>query len=69
MRSDFAIDATYSNRHLTEDGYDRSVSVDTRKAHYKGRTWTALSNHDKRKLENLIILSEPKLRTKVIYHP
>ena len=68
MKSEFAINAIHSNKHLTEEGYDRSVSVDIRKAHYKGRKWMELSNHDRRKLENLIILSEPKLRTKVIYH-
>lgn len=44
------------------------VEVNTRKAEYQGIPWQSLGEYGKRKFENLLVLSEPKSRIKVVYN-
>ena len=44
------------------------VSIDTKKATFKGQKWESLSNWQKRKLDNLVFLNNAKDRPKIIYH-
>ena len=43
------------------------LMVDTKKATYQGKLYQSLSNFQKRKFENLVVLSNAKDRPKVIY--
>ena len=43
------------------------VSIDTSKVTYQGRPWRTLGDWGKRKWENLLVLSRPKERIKIIY--
>jgi hypothetical protein len=43
------------------------IEVDTKKATYQGLAWQTLGDFGKRKWENLLVLSRPTERVKVIY--
>lgn len=48
------------------DGF-KVVEVDTGKATFQGRPWVSLGDFGKRKFENMLVLTRPKERIKVIY--
>lgn len=44
------------------------ISIDTKKATFKGQKWQSLSDFQKRKLDNLVFLNNAKDRPKIIYN-
>ena len=44
------------------------ISIDTKKANYQGKPWQTLSDYQKRKFENLVVLNNAKDRPKIIYN-
>jgi ribosomal protein L9 len=57
LNNDFGIVGQHWNQDLVDDGYSRSIIVDTKKAKYQGNKWISLSGKQRRKLETLIMLS------------
>lgn len=55
--NDLGIIGHHWNQNLVDDGYSRSIIVDTTKAKYQGKDWISLSGKQRRKLETLIMLS------------
>lgn len=43
------------------------LEVERGNAEYQGRVWKQLHDHDKRKFENLLVLTHPTERVKVLY--
>ena len=43
------------------------ISIDTKKAKYRGTPWQSLSDFQKRKLDNLVFLNNAKERPKIVY--
>lgn len=60
MKSDYAIKAIRGFGDLTV------FEVDMAKANYHGKPWYSLSGWQKRKFENLVVISRPE-HVKVIY--
>lgn len=44
------------------------AEIDAKRATYQGRRWLTLSGYEKRKFENLVVLSRPMDRVKIIYY-
>lgn len=61
MNSNFGI----SREHESQGR--KVLTVDTKKANYQGKKWQTLSNYEKRKFENLVVLTNAKDMPKVIY--
>jgi len=61
MNSIFAI----SREHESQGR--KVLTVDTKKAEYQGKKYRDLSNFQKRKFENLVVLTNAKDRPKIIY--
>ena len=61
MKPDFAI-----IREIVKDGYTTLV-IDSKKATIKGFKLQDTGNTGKRKFENLLIITRPKERLKIIY--
>ena len=49
-----------------KDGFT-TVVIDTSKATYQGMKWKTLGDFGKRKFQNLLIITRPKERLKIIY--
>lgn len=50
-----------------DSGEFRVLSIDTEVAKYQGHPWKTLSEFQRRKFENLLIINRPKQRLKFIY--
>jgi hypothetical protein len=50
-----------------QDG-TKVISIDTKKATYQGKEWRTLSDWQKRKFENLVVLNNAKDRPKIVYN-
>ena len=61
MKPEFAV------LHKNMSGDELIISIDTSKATYQGIAWRTLGDFGKRKFENLLILDDAKVRTKIIY--
>ena len=61
MKPDFAITAIRSANGFT------CVEIDTKRATVRGKSWKSLSEYGKRKFENLLVLSRPDDRVKIVY--
>lgn len=61
MKPDFAIVAIRNVEDYT------AVEIDTNHATHQGRKWKELGDWGKRKFENLLILTRPKERIKIVY--
>ncbi len=51
---------------IKKDGYT-VLSIDTKQATYQGISWRKLGDTGKRKFENILILTRPQERLKIIY--
>lgn len=49
-----------------KDGFT-VVEVDTKEATYQGVAWQTMGDYGKRKWENMLVLSRPQERLKIIY--
>ena len=61
LNSNFAI----SREHESQGR--KVLTVDTKKAEYQGKKWQTLSNYQKKKFDNLVVLTNAKDRPKIIY--
>lgn len=52
---------------VADSGDFKVLEVHTKKAHYFNIPWTSLGNYGKRKFENLIVLSNAKVKLKIRY--
>ena len=50
----------------TDDGFT-VLSIDTQKAKYHGMAWQSMGDFGKRKFENLLVISRPRERLKLVY--
>ena len=61
------VNSNFAISHESESQGRKVLTVDTKKATYQGKPYQSLSNFQKRKFENLVVLTNAKDRPKVIY--